>query len=149
MSNNSVTSAPFSTIVTLIATEIVITVTALIDSGLAGNFISNDLCRKLRIQKTRTTTPYRVQSVTGRALNRGYVKFQIKPVTLRVGCLHEEQFTPLVLDGSTTAIILGRPWPIQHQPEISWLNGDGALPVTQPVFPNFHNQCLNIQCQFK
>lgn len=108
VSNNSVTSAPLSTVVTLIAAEIVIAVTALID----------------RIHKTRTTTPYQVQSVTSRALNRGYVKFQIKPVTLRVGCLHEEQFIPLVLDGSTTAIILGRPWLIQHQPEISWLNGD-------------------------
>lgn len=121
-------------------------------SNIAGSFylllISDDLCRQLRIQKTRTTTSYRVQSVTGKGLNRGYVKFQIKPVTLRVGWLHGEQFTPLVLEGSTTTIILGRPWLIQHQPVFRGLMEtfcDGALPATQPIFPNVHNQYLNIQ----
>ncbi len=62
--------------------------------------------------------------MTGKALNPGYVKHRIKPIMLRVGCLHEEPFTPLVLENSTSAIILGRPWLIQHNPEVSWKNGD-------------------------
>ncbi len=116
--------APLSTIVSLISADVIISVTALIDSGSEGNFISGDLCRQLQLPKTLSPTPFTAKSVTGKALNPGYVKHRIKPITLRVGCLHEEPFTPLVLENSTSAIILGRPWLIQHNPEVSWKNGD-------------------------
>lgn len=55
VTNELFTINPLSTIVTLTATGFVIPVTALIDSGSAGNFISGDLCRQLQLQiKPRT-----------------------------------------------------------------------------------------------
>ncbi|XP_016093660.1 uncharacterized protein [Sinocyclocheilus grahami] len=39
---------------------------------------------------------------------------------LKIGTLHEEEITFLVLEGSTVDIILGRPWLVLHSPEIRW-----------------------------
>lgn len=111
--------SPLTTTVSVITANHVVTVTALLDSGSAGYFISGQLYRQLNLQKTPTPTPYKVQSVTGRTLCRGYIHHQAKPILLSVGCLHVESFSPLVLEGSTVAIILGRPWLIQHQPSFS------------------------------
>jgi len=49
--------------------------------------------------------------------------FGISPptLTLRIGCLHSEEITFMVLEGSTTDIILGRPW---HQSHIQWNTGE-------------------------
>lgn len=49
VTNELLTINPLSTIVTLTATGFVIPVTALIDSGSAGIFISGDLCRQLQL----------------------------------------------------------------------------------------------------
>ncbi len=44
---------------------------------------------------------------------------------LKIGNLHEEDITFLVLEGPTVDIILGRPWLILHSPEIKWPPGRG------------------------
>ncbi|KAK3531831.1 hypothetical protein QTP70_029712 [Hemibagrus guttatus] len=61
---------PLTTIGTLTAAHVSITVVALLYSGSAGNFISGTLCRQLRLRTTATSTAYQIQSITGRPGSR-------------------------------------------------------------------------------
>ncbi len=100
---------PLTTVVQLIALNVSLPVTALIDSGSAGNFIAGTLSRQLRLPTTTTTKVYQIQSVTGKPLSRKQVRHQVGPVTIRVGQLHEEELNLLVLEDSTADVILGCP----------------------------------------
>ncbi|ROL43797.1 Retrotransposon-derived protein PEG10 [Anabarilius grahami] len=111
---------PLTTIVNLTAAGVSIPVSALLDSGSAGNFISGTLCRQLNLKMTATPSIYQVHSVTGRPLSRRRVRSSVGPVQLQVGILHVEQQHLLVLEESTADVILGCPWLEQHNPVISW-----------------------------
>lgn len=57
---------PLTTCVMFTASDVSVSVSALIDSGSAGNFISQNLCRQLKLQTTETV--YQAQSITGKPL---------------------------------------------------------------------------------
>ncbi len=118
------TMNPLSTCAQLIMSKTVISVSALLDSGSAGNFISGSLCRHLRLKTSTTETLYDVQSVTGKPLTRRHVRYSVGPLQLQIGQLHIESLHFLVLEGSTVDIILGRPWLVQHNPILSWKTGE-------------------------
>ncbi len=102
----------------------------------------------------RPTQVYQVQSITGRALSRHDVRLITEPITLRIGNLHEEDIKLLVLEEANTDIILGRPWFVLREPQISWRTGDvlkwgyqcfpdcfpnlprPSMPVSQTLFLN-------------
>ncbi len=88
---------PLTTVVQLTALNVSFPVTALIDSGSAGNFIAGSLSRQLSLPTTTTTKVYQIQSVTGKPLSHKQVRHQVGPVTIRVGQLHEEELNLLVL----------------------------------------------------
>ncbi len=131
---------PLTTCVTITASNVSIAVSAILNSGSAGNFISRALCRQLSLQATTTETIYQVQSITGKPLSRRHVRHRVGPITLRIGLFHTEDIHLLLLDGSTADIILGRPWLVQHNPILSWKTGEvlkwgkycfpGCFPVT-------------------
>ncbi len=104
---------PLTTCVTLTASNVSISVSALLDSGSAGNFISRAPCHQLSLQATTTEMIYQVQWITGKPLSRRHVKHRVGPITLRIGLFHTEDIHLLVLEGSTADIILGRPWLVQ------------------------------------
>ncbi len=54
---------PLSTCAQLTAGNFVVSVTTLLDSGSAGNFIAGDLCWQLRLPTSITETAYEVQSI--------------------------------------------------------------------------------------
>ncbi|KAK3568755.1 hypothetical protein QTP86_016279 [Hemibagrus guttatus] len=108
---------------------------ALLDSGSAGNFISGTLCRQLGLRTKATTTPYQVQSITGKPLGRRQVSHSAGPVRLQIGALHVEETTLLVLEESTADIILGHPWLEQHNPILSWSTGE-VLKWGDTCFPD-------------
>ncbi len=114
---------PLTSIVKLTASGISISVHALLESGSAGNFISGNLCHQLKLPITTIKTTYQVQSVTGKPLSRKHVRHSVGPLHLQVGQLHEESLHLLVLEDSTTDVILGRPWFVQHGCIISWRTG--------------------------
>lgn len=58
---------------------------------------------------------------------------------LQVSQLHEETLHLLVLEDSTTDVILGRPWFVQHNPIISWKMGD-VLKWGSRCFPDCFSQ---------
>ncbi len=114
---------PFSTCAQLTVSKTVISVTALLDSGSAGNFIYGSLCRHLRLSTSTTETLYEVQSITDKPLTQRHVRHSVGPLQLQIGQLHQETLHLLVLEGSTVDIILGHPWLVQHNPILSWKTG--------------------------
>uniref|UniRef100_A0A9J7XS29 CCHC-type domain-containing protein n=1 Tax=Cyprinus carpio carpio TaxID=630221 RepID=A0A9J7XS29_CYPCA len=115
---------PLTTIVTLTAADISVSVNALLDSGSAGNFISGSLCRQLHLPTTATQSSYQIHSITGRPLSRKWVRRSVGPLQLQIGILHKERIHLLVLEESTADVVLGRPWLEQHNPVLSWKTGE-------------------------
>lgn len=78
-------STPLTIKVTLKSRDFDVTVTAIVESNSAGNFISGNLVRTLRLEKTCTSKLYEIHAVAGEIINQGYVvTFQITPITLCV-----------------------------------------------------------------
>ncbi|KAK3507585.1 hypothetical protein QTP70_029521 [Hemibagrus guttatus] len=103
---------PLTTIGTLTAAHLSVTVVALLDSGSSGNFISGTLCRQLGLRTKATSTMYQIQSITGRP-----------------------EIALLVLEESTADVILGCPWLEQHNPILSWKTGE-VLKWGDTCFPD-------------
>ncbi|KAI2644849.1 Transposon Tf2-9 polyprotein [Labeo rohita] len=95
-------------------------VSALVDSGSSGNFISQECLQQLQL----TPLPHRhvltVKTIQGKPLGRGKIRHSSPIITLQIGLFHSEDMRFLVLEDSTASIILGRPWLQQHHPELSW-----------------------------
>ncbi|ROL46822.1 hypothetical protein DPX16_1459 [Anabarilius grahami] len=67
------------------------------------------------------------------------VTFGISPtLMLCISCLHTEEITFMVLEGSTADIILRRPWLVQHQPDIQWNTAMIISPIQWSI-----NQCIS------
>ncbi len=126
---------PLTTVVQLTAHDVSLPVIALIDSGSAANFIAGTLSRQLDLPTTNTTKVYQIQSVTCQPLCRKHLRHQVGPVNIRVGLLHEEDLNLLVLEDSTTDIILWRPWLVQRNPILSWESGE-VLKWGESCFPD-------------
>ncbi|ROL41958.1 Retrotransposon-derived protein PEG10 [Anabarilius grahami] len=101
-----------------------ISVQALIDSGSAGNFISQQTLQRLNARRQRCPVDLRITTIQGKPLGRGRVRHFSPTLTLRIGHLHEETITFMVLEESTADIILGRPWLNLHQPHLHWSSGE-------------------------
>ncbi len=97
-----------------------VTASTLVDSGSSGNFISQDDLNRLHLPCQRHARELRVESINGKPLGRGYVKFESPLMKLQIGNLYEEAIKFLVLEETTVDIILGRPWLTRHSPEIRW-----------------------------
>ncbi|XP_053681475.1 retrotransposon-derived protein PEG10 [Labeo rohita] len=95
-------------------------VSALIDSGSSGNFISTKCLKKLHLPRHRHHQIYSVTTIQGKPLGRGVVRYSSPFITLQIGLFHHEDLRFLVLEDATVDIILGRPWLQVHQPEIRW-----------------------------
>ncbi|ROL42029.1 hypothetical protein DPX16_19878 [Anabarilius grahami] len=109
---------PLTIIANLAAADVCIPLNAFIDSGSAGNFISGALCRQLNLKTVSSPKVYQIHAVTGRPLRQ--VRHMVEPLRLQIGVLHQEDIHLLVLEDSTSDVILGRPWLEQHNPIISW-----------------------------
>ncbi|XP_059367578.1 uncharacterized protein LOC132106012 [Carassius carassius] len=78
----------------------------------------------LNLTTTATPSAYQIHSITGRLLSKRQVCHSVSPLLLQIGILHMEKIHLLVLEESTTDVILGRPWLEQHHPVISWRSGE-------------------------
>ncbi len=105
--------------VQLLTPRHIISVPALVDSGSSGNFISQALLKQLDLPHQRQAE-LKIETIQGKPLGRGHIKFRSPPITLQVVCLHQEDISFLVLEGPTVDIILGCPWFSQHSPEVRW-----------------------------
>lgn len=119
----SISSDPLHIIVLLVTANVSLSLTALVDSGSAGNFISAALCRQLGLKKEKLPRCYQAQSIIGKPLSCHKISHCTKPIQLQVGMLHSEEISLLILEQPTVDIILRRLWLVQHQPEVHWRTG--------------------------
>ncbi|KAL0172286.1 hypothetical protein M9458_032597, partial [Cirrhinus mrigala] len=97
-----------------------LSVSALVDSGSSGNFISQECLNQLHLSRQRYFQEYAVKTIQGKPLGRGRIRHSLPYITLRVGLFHSEKIWFLVLEDSIVSIILGHPWLHQHLPELRW-----------------------------
>ncbi|KAK3572866.1 hypothetical protein QTP86_009049, partial [Hemibagrus guttatus] len=152
---------PLTIVVCLTTTDLCLPARALLDSGSAGNFISGTLCCQLRLKLTAMQKVYQVHAVTGKPLRT--VQHLAGHLHLQVGALHSEEIYLLVLEDSTTDIVLGRPWLEQHDPILSWKTGEvlkwgeqcfgTCFPdLPTPIPPRFHKlpvQAMSVESPTK
>ncbi|KAL0198415.1 hypothetical protein M9458_006955, partial [Cirrhinus mrigala] len=109
----------------------------LLDSGASGNFISSYRLAALSIPPQRQSPTYHITNIQGKPLGRGLVQFCTPELELKIGVLHSERLSLLVLEEANVDIVLGRPWLVHHQPVIDWEYGEpkrwGSI---------CYNQCL-------
>ncbi|KAL0150712.1 hypothetical protein M9458_054016 [Cirrhinus mrigala] len=96
----------------------------LLDSGASGNFISSYRLAALSISPQRQSPTYHITNIQGKPLGRGLVQFCTPELELKIGVLHSERLSLLVLEEANVDIVLGRPWLVYHQPVIDWEYGE-------------------------
>ncbi len=96
----------------------------LVDSGASGNFISSLFLTQINIPRHQNATHYQITNIQGKPLGKGLVRSRTPEVTLRIGSLHSEYISFLVLEDATVDIVLGRPWLALHHPDIHWNSGE-------------------------
>ncbi|XDV19920.1 hypothetical protein PO909_025315 [Leuciscus waleckii] len=90
--------------------------------------------KKRNIHKKRCYQDLRIHTIQGKPLGCGHIRYFSPALMLRIGCLHTEEITFLVLEGSTADLILGRPWMSQHQPRINWTSPMEVLQCSDTCF---------------
>ncbi len=99
-------------------------VKVLIDSGACENCISSLCLVHLNIPRHRNVSSYQISNIQGKPLGKGLVHHHTPDVTLRIGCLHMECISLLLLEEATANIVMWRPWLAQHHPDIHWTSGE-------------------------
>ncbi len=106
--------------ISLISSGVAVEMTALIDSGAAGNFIDINFAKSHNLPLITCETRLAVTALDGRPLGPGLVQFKTQELTLKTGCLHIERICLFAIDSPQNPVILGLPWLEKHNPRISW-----------------------------
>ncbi|KAL0193301.1 hypothetical protein M9458_011597, partial [Cirrhinus mrigala] len=124
-----------------------INTTALIDSGAAGNFMDLDFAKAQGLSLIPCTSPLSVPALDGRPLGPGRVHYTTSDLHLTTGALHTETIRFFLIQAPCNPVILGLPWLQQHEPLISWTEGQ----ITQwsdrcfaPCFPTLKPRVLEV-----
>ncbi len=110
----------FTVPVTLKTESETFNITAMIDSGAAGNFMSVDFSHKNSIPLIRCLSSLAVEAVDGRPLGSGRITNLTSRLTLVTGALHQEIIQFYIISTLHALVILGLPWLRKHNPSISW-----------------------------
>lgn len=100
-----------------------ITTSALLESGAAGNFMSQGFSLKNQITLIKFSSSLTVEAIDGRLLGTGLISATTKELMMQTGILHTENIQFYILPISTITIIPGLPWLRRHNPDISWRDG--------------------------
>uniref|UniRef100_A0A1A8Q7Q3 Reverse transcriptase domain-containing protein n=1 Tax=Nothobranchius rachovii TaxID=451742 RepID=A0A1A8Q7Q3_9TELE len=96
-------------------------VDALLDSGCEQSLIDTERVRQWRIPTTRLSTPLAVAALDGRSLTT--ITHRTVPIKLRVSGNHVEEIEFFVFPSLQTAVVLGHPWLLHHNPQVNWETG--------------------------
>jgi len=96
---------------------------ALLDSGAAGNFMSQKFVQQNHIPVITCPSSLTVEAIDGCPLGTGNVKAITKPLTMQIGLFHTEIIQFHILPTTTSSVILGLPWLRTHNPQIFWREG--------------------------
>ncbi len=119
----SVTSC-IKVLVTLLIGQRTVSTEALIDSGAAGNFMSNEFAHEHHLSLTPCTSYLAVEALDGRPLGEGRISRVTDELSMQIGILHKEILKFYVISSPIHPLILGLPWLRKHDPYISWKEGE-------------------------
>ncbi|KAL0176628.1 hypothetical protein M9458_028958, partial [Cirrhinus mrigala] len=109
--------------VTLHSSRNSLSVSALIDSGSSGNFISQECLDQLQLPRQRNNRKYAVKTIQGKPLGRGKVRYSSPFITLQIGLFYKEQIPPSASSwdarGSTSIPPYSAGTPVIPEPEIT------------------------------
>ncbi len=114
----------FTVPVTLKTESEIFNIRAMIDSGAAGNFMSEDFAHKNSIPLIRCLSSLAVEAVDGRPLGSGRITHLTARLTLVTGALHQEIMQFYIIPTLHAPVILGLPWLRKHNPSISWQDAE-------------------------
>uniref|UniRef100_A0AAY4E1C8 Retrotransposon gag domain-containing protein n=1 Tax=Denticeps clupeoides TaxID=299321 RepID=A0AAY4E1C8_9TELE len=100
----------------------VISTTAFVDSGAAGNFIDHSFIQQHHIPLELLPSPLTITSVDGHPISAGPIIHRMVPLHLRLDS-HVERIQFLVTNIITSPLLLGFPWLSFHEPHLSWSSG--------------------------
>lgn len=93
---------------------------------------------RLNVKRKCCSQELTIHTIQGKLLGHGRIIHFSPTMTLRIGCLHTEKISFMVLEGSTADIILGCPWMSQQEPKVNWNTGE-ILQWSEPC----HQNCLS------
>lgn len=95
-------------------------VTALINSGAAGNFIGLTLAEKLQVSLQPLWHPLKVQALSRGPIGGASVTLYTEPITLSVSTMHQENISLLITVTTKFPMVLNFLWMQTHDPQIFW-----------------------------
>lgn len=111
---------------------------ALLDSGAAGDFMSHEFARQHNIPLIPCNSLLAVEVLDGRPLGDGRVLHTTVELVLVTETFHKENIHFYIITSPHNLVILGLPWLRQHNPLISWKEGQ----ISQ-WDPSCQARCLN------
>ena len=98
--------------------------TAMVDSGAQGNYISPSVVNRFRLPWNKKRKPYRLTSVEGNAVSYGNGMIDMETAHLPITIQARTEHLPLdIADISGHEIILGIPWLRRSNPRVNWRTG--------------------------
>lgn len=95
--------------------------TAMIDSGASGNFLSQRIADGLGFGIRKKEEPYNLTVVDGSPLPSGNGRVELETYPLPVAIhKHHEELTFDIVGMATHDVVLGMPWLKKHNPMINW-----------------------------
>ena len=110
-----------------------IPITALIDSGAQGNFVSQHFINKHELQTQLLKNPIKVNNADGTQNENGHITKSVHINALIDG--KECQFKAFVTGLGSKDLILGYPWLEDNNPDIDWTNKEFRWRNTNHILP--------------
>ena len=87
-----------------------VAISALLDSGSDGNFIDAYKAEHLGIPLIPCELPLHIRAIDNKPIGKGHITHRTVFISLRIGCLHRETISLLVINSPGTDVIRGLPW---------------------------------------
>uniref|UniRef100_A0A4W5PBV2 Retrotransposon gag domain-containing protein n=1 Tax=Hucho hucho TaxID=62062 RepID=A0A4W5PBV2_9TELE len=93
---------------------------ALVDSGVAGNFIDRSFAHSLGIPIVPVAMPFPVHALDSRPLGSGLIREATAPLGMVMQGDHTERISLFLIDSPAFPVVLGLPRLACHDPTVSW-----------------------------
>uniref|UniRef100_A0A8C6XE84 CCHC-type domain-containing protein n=1 Tax=Naja naja TaxID=35670 RepID=A0A8C6XE84_NAJNA len=105
---------------------------ALVDSGAMTNFLDQAFVAHFKVPLEPVDPQMRVETIDGRELVAGPIKFATQPLRLTIGA-HEEAIRFYITADLHFPMVLGMAWLRTHDPQVAWSQNAISFPSLQCV----------------
>uniref|UniRef100_A0A670ZVZ6 CCHC-type domain-containing protein n=1 Tax=Pseudonaja textilis TaxID=8673 RepID=A0A670ZVZ6_PSETE len=109
-----------------------IPVVALVDLGAMTNFMDRAFATHFDIPLVEVEPPIKVETIDGRELWAGHIRFATQPLCLVIGD-HEEAISFYITSDLHLPLVLGMAWLRLHDPQVAWAQNTISFPSLQYV----------------